>query len=96
MICWIESVYPVDDLRMTKQIYLFIVMSQYTNSLGEIPAGAINGKPVFYKTYYNFGICTFNDLLFNLNNIDSFELIKEKKRPTFLHGLVLDTLYHPT
>ena len=32
MICWIESVYPVDDLRMTNQIYLFIVMSQYTNS----------------------------------------------------------------
>jgi len=57
----------------------------------------INGKPVFYKTYYNSRICTVNDLLFNLNNIDSFELIKEKKKgPIFLHGLVLDTLYHPT
>jgi len=44
----------------------------------------INGKPVFYKTYYNSGICTVNDLLFNLNNIDSFELIKEKKRANFL------------
>ena len=39
----------------------------------------INGKPVLYKTYYDSGICTDNDLLFNLNNIDSFELIKEKK-----------------
>ena len=56
----------------------------------------INGKPVFYKTYYNSGIWTANDLLLNLNNIDSFELIKEKKGPIFLNGLVLDTLYHPT
>ena len=37
----------------------------------------------FYKTYYNSGICTVNDLLFNLNNIDSFELIKEKKKGQF-------------
>ena len=44
----------------------------------------INGKPVFYKTYYNSGICTVNDLLFNLNNIDSFELIKGKKQANFL------------
>ena len=39
VICWIESVYPVDDLRMTNQIYLFIVMSQYTNSYAETPFG---------------------------------------------------------
>ena len=39
VICWIESVYPVDDLRMTNQIYLFIVMSQYTNSHAETPFG---------------------------------------------------------
>ena len=39
MICSIESVYPVDDLRMTNQIYLFIVMSQYTNSHAETPFG---------------------------------------------------------
>ena len=35
----IESVYPVDDWRMTNQIYLFIVMSQYTNSHAETPFG---------------------------------------------------------
>ena len=39
MICGIESVYPVDDLRMPNQLYLFIVMSQYTNSHAETPFG---------------------------------------------------------
>ena len=32
VICWIESVGSTDDLCLTNQIYLFIVMSQYTNS----------------------------------------------------------------
>ena len=55
----------------------------------------INGKPVFYKTYYNSVICTVNDLLFNINNVNSFDIIKTKKinRPIFSHGLVLDTQY---
>lgn len=45
----------------------------------------INGKPVFYKTYYNSGICTVNDLLLNLNNINSFNIIREKnKKANFL------------
>ena len=39
----------------------------------------INGKPVFCRTYYNSGICTVNDLLLNVNNINFFEPIKEKK-----------------
>ena len=34
----------------------------------------INGKSVFNKTYYDSGICTVNGSLFNLNNVDSFEL----------------------
>ena len=34
----------------------------------------------FHRTYYNSGICTVNDLLLNLNNINSFELIKEKNK----------------
>ena len=51
----------------------------------------------FYKTYYNSGICTVNDLLLNLNNINSFDIIRKKiKRPIFSHGLVLDTPYHLT
>ena len=38
----------------------------------------INGKPVFYKTYYNSGIYTVNDLLLNLDNVKSFEAIRNK------------------
>ena len=39
----------------------------------------------FYRTYYNSEICTVNDLLLNLININSFELIKEKnKKANFL------------
>ena len=32
----------------------------------------IDGKPVFYKSYYDSGICIIKDLLFNLDNIESF------------------------
>ena len=35
----------------------------------------INNKPVFYKRYFNYGIQTVGDLRFDLNNIDSYELI---------------------
>ena len=38
----------------------------------------INGKPVFYKTYYNSGIYTLSDLLVNLDNVESFEAIRNK------------------
>ena len=36
----------------------------------------INGKPVFYNTYYNSGIYTVSDLLLNLDNVKSFEPIR--------------------
>ena len=35
----------------------------------------IDGKPVFYKSYYDSGICNIEDLLFNLDNIESFNAI---------------------
>ena len=37
-------------------------------------------KPFFYKTYYNSGICTVNDLLLNLNNVNSFDIIRKKNQ----------------
>ena len=44
----------------------------------------MNRNPVFYKTYYNSGICTVNDCFLNLNN-DSFEIIrKTNKKANFL------------
>ena len=47
----------------------------------------INGKPVFYKAYYNSGICTVNDMLLNLDNITFFDIIRKKnlnKKANFL------------
>ena len=35
----------------------------------------IYGKPVFYKSYYDSGVCIIKDLLFNLDNIESFNAI---------------------
>ena len=35
----------------------------------------IDGKPVFYKSYYDSGICIIKDLLFNFDNIESFNAI---------------------
>ena len=32
-------------------------------------------KPVFYKSYYDSGKCIIDDLLFNLDNIESFTAI---------------------
>ena len=45
----------------------------------------INNKPVFYKKYFNYGIQTVGDLRFDLNNIDSYELIaKHIQKTNFL------------
>ena len=63
----------------------------------------INIKPVFYKRYFNYGIQTVGDLRFDLNNIDSYELItKHIQKTNFLewtslhHSVLLDlrTAYH--
>ena len=35
----------------------------------------IDGKPVFCKSYYDSGVCIIKDLLFNLDNIESFNAI---------------------
>ena len=55
-----------------------------------------NGKPVFqkiyYKTYYS-GICTVDDLLLNLHNINSFEIIRKKSKSQFFYMDWSQTLY---
>jgi len=39
----------------------------------------------FYKRHFNHGIQTVGDLRFDLNNIDSYELVpKHVQKPTFL------------
>ena len=42
----------------------------------------INNRPVFYKTFFEAGIVYVNDLLFELNNIDSYNLISDRVRKT--------------
>ena len=45
----------------------------------------INNKPVFYERYFNYGIEMVGALLFDLNNIDSYELIaKHIQKTNFL------------
>ena len=45
----------------------------------------INNKPVFYKRYFNYGTQTVGDLRFDVNNIDSYELIaKHIQKTNFL------------
>ena len=45
----------------------------------------INNEQVFYKRNFNYGIQTVGDLRFDLNNIDSFELIaKHTQKTNFL------------
>ena len=37
----------------------------------------INSPPVFYKTFFESGIICVNDLLFDLNNINSYNIISK-------------------
>ena len=54
----------------------------------------INGKPVFYKTYFDFGKYSVSDLLFNLSNIESYNVINNKlKNVNFLTWIGLDMRY---
>ena len=40
----------------------------------------INGKPVSYKTFFDFGIYSVSDLLFNLSNIESYNVYVINKK----------------
>ena len=89
--------YNVKDLTISSQFYmeLFKWWSEFrkdnaveTNWLYQIWNNQeiiINNKPVFYKRYFNYGIQTVGDLRFDLNNIDSYELIaKHIQKTNFL------------
>ena len=38
----------------------------------------INNAPVFYKTFFESGIICVNDLLFDLNNLNSYNIISKR------------------
>jgi len=89
--------YNVKDLTISSQFYMELLKwrSEFqkdnaveTNWLYRIWNNQeirINNKPVFYKKYFNYGIQTVGDLRFDLNNIDSYELIaKHIQKTNFL------------
>ena len=55
----------------------------------------IDEKPVFYKSYYDSGICIIKDLLFNLDKIESFTAMNNTRlrKLIFLHGQVSGTQF---
>jgi len=89
--------YDVKDLTISSQFYTELSKwwSEFrkdnaveTNWLYRIRNNQeirINNKPVFYKRYFNYRIQTVGDLRFDLNNIDSHELIaKHIQKTNFL------------
>ena len=42
----------------------------------------VNGSPVYYKNYFDSDFLYVSDLLFNLNNTESFDVIVKKIRKT--------------
>ena len=42
----------------------------------------VNGSPVYYKNYFDSDFLFVSDLLFNLNNTESFDVIVKKVRKT--------------
>ena len=89
--------YNVKDLTISSQFYMELLKwwSEFrkdnaveTNWLYRIWNNQeirMNNKPVFYKKYFNYFIQTVGNLRFDLNNIDSYELIaKHIKKTNFL------------
>ena len=76
--------YPINDLSINSVFYrellecwlqfrnLFLAYKERLCIIWNNKGIRIDGKPVFYKSYYDSGICNIKDLLFNLDNIESF------------------------
>ena len=85
--------YNVKDLTISSQFYMELLkwwsefrmgIAVETNWIYRIWNNQdirINTKPVFYR-YFNYGIQTVGDLRFDLNNIDSCELIAKHIQKT--------------
>ena len=98
--------YSFKDLTISSQFYMELlkwwsefrkdnaVESNWIYRIWNNQETRINNKPVFYKRYFNYGIQTVGDLRFDLNNIDSYELITNTyRRRTFWNEPVFATLY---
>ena len=82
--------YDVKDIPITSQFYSellkwwsdfreeFDTERDQQNIVWNNKEIRINNKPVFYKNFFESGIIYVNDLLFHLNNTDSFNIISKK------------------
>ena len=83
--------YDIEDLSITSLFFyreLLQWWSQFRNDFADKKDWCfviwnnkdikIYGKPVFYKTFFDFGIYSVSDLLFNLSNIESYNVINKK------------------
>ena len=82
--------YDVKDILITSQFYSellkwwsdfreeFDTERDQQNIVWNNKEIRINNKPVFYKNFFESGIIYVNDLLFHLNNTDSFNIISKK------------------
>ena len=81
--------YDVKDIPITSQFYSellkwwsdfrekFDTERDQQNIVWNNKEIRINNKPVFYKNFFESGIIYVNDLLFHLNNTDSFNIISK-------------------
>ena len=84
--------YDIEDLSITSLLYIELLQwwSKFRNDFADKKDWCsviwnnkdikINGKPVFYKTFFDFGIYSVSDLLFNLSNIESYNVINKKQK----------------
>ena len=108
--------YNVKDLTISSQLYMELLKwwSEFRKDQNAVETNwlyriwnnqeiRINNEPVFHKRYFNYGIQTLGGLRFDLNNIDSYEIIaKHIQKTNFLEcaGLrhsvspVLRNAYH--
>lgn len=98
----------VKDLTISSQFYMEllkwwsefwkdnVVETNWLHRIWNNQEIRIKNKPVLYKRYFNYGIQIVGDLRFDLNDIDSYELItKHVQKTNFWNGPVFATLYHP-
>ena len=82
--------YDVKDIPITSQFYSELLKwwsdfreefdseREQQNIVWNNKEIRIDNKPVFYKNFFESGIIYVNDLLFHLNNTDSFNIISKK------------------
>ena len=82
--------YDINDYSFSSQFYTellqwwsefcdnFASTRDWVNIIWNNKDIRVNDGPVFYKNYFESGVVFVRDLLFHLNNTDSFKIIENK------------------